>query len=273
MLFTFEPTNSNEIGNPTCQGTLTIEATTENEVMELHDYQHFGKLTADQVKTLADELHDGYKSVTLPKSQKRPAFQVEVLLPEQYLQPYFDLLRVLTGYNGDDFPEYFDLTDKHTKRLKKTHITTSAAINLKRYVATIIVESEPYNGKTAQERATATAHDYAAEDIGHRPFNREFVPTANGQYKENPDHGKHLKAQPAAHCHWLWNAMFQWWRSNKATAAQQQLLNDHNNSEASSFGKAYELRDNGHGSHIVGREGIRVTWGGELTTWEQFAKL
>ena len=200
-------------------GTLNVAAENAAEVMDV--FKHY-RLDDDPagIMALAEALKAGAYTHS-EKSAKRPWFQVDVYLDERSLEPYRKLLERCTGYSGN-IP---DMPLSHPCRLCHTHITDFAEIEDGMYHARTFVQAQEWNGKPADVRAERGAEDYAQEDIGKRLFEREFILAGNGQYKHNPDYAKHHKAQPGTGAPWLWDAIFSWWRTNEASAAQRAILN------------------------------------------------
>lgn len=79
---------------------------------------------------------------------------------------------------------------------------------------------------TTAQYAMDSMVDNLQEQLGYRPFEREFVQKGNGAYYPNPNYARHhLAAVPALGSGQLWRKLFNRWREHHATPGQKERLN------------------------------------------------
>lgn len=258
-------------------GTLTVTAENQREVAEVADhFKMFDKTDAPQLIQLAQAITAGTLTYTSKPSAKRPWFLVESSLAHDYTKPYEDLLNRITGYEGP-LPD-MDLTPFNPRQLIHTHITSRCALDAGHYSYTILIQAEDWNGKPAHVRAEINAQDYAEEDLGYRPFEREFIEGKNGSMKHNPDYLKRHRAKPATGAPWLWSTIFHWWRLNHASDAQCAALDQAEaaRTDARLNDRDFDIRDAGRdGAHLVGLSGLYLSMKEPVRfmKWEEFKQL
>ena len=142
---------------------------------------------------------------------------------EGFMDPYRRVLKQL-GYDGP-LPD-LDLTPwLLDERLKATRILVGAWIKDGVFYYRAYDDASPWNDKTAAEYAAHKVWDHLAEEIGTRRHEPEFIPVSGGGLmKHNPDYMKRHRPQPAVGSDWLLNALMGWWRINKASPRQQEIL-------------------------------------------------
>jgi hypothetical protein len=268
----FEHTQARDDG----AGTITVTAETSKEVIELADhFRMYDKDEPEQLIALAEAIKAGTLTYTSKPNAKRPWFRCESALDYEFTQPYEDLLRKITGFDGGTLPD-MDLTPFHARRLCHTHITAEARFKNGHYCYVVFIQAEDWNGKTAAERADINAEDYTQEDLGHRQHEREYIETRGGHMVRNPNYLKRHRARPALGCTWLWAALFNWWRMNKASAAQRAALDQCDEThKAYRLEPSYLIRSSGGPGYLVQSQHLVTSYADpvQLVTWENFAKL
>ena len=207
MEFTLTPTND-----------LTIKAVTAKEVAEM--CEHFRL----DITKHTDQLVAGEMTYTV-SGEKRPWFHLFADVPFEFLQPYYDLLKKITGYTGPAFeiaaPRYPG--SRHVVNLQYTHIVVDAAIDATGYHAEVFLQAEDWNGELAAVRAPRNFDEYLREDLGARKHEPEFIRLGNGLLKENPKYLHRYPPHAALTSASLFEAIFNHWFREHATRAQVEL--------------------------------------------------
>ncbi|HVL15822.1 MAG TPA: hypothetical protein VM529_24840 [Gemmata sp.] len=261
---------------PDFSGTITVTAETSPEVLELADhFRMFDKTKPADLMDLARAMQAGTLTYASNPQSKRRWFRVEAALDHEYTKPYTDLLRRVTGADLDHFPD-MDLTPFHPRRLCHTHITAACTMEHGHYCYDVLIQAEDWNGKDAFTRAQINAQDYAEEDLGHRPFEREYVEGRNGVLMRNPNYLKRHRAKPTTGAPWLWAALFNWWRATHATPGQAAALALCDATHAKHrLEPDYLIRSSGGPAGLIGYGGIITSFNEPVArvSWEEFAKL
>lgn len=257
----------------TFAGFLTVTAKTPAEVVQVAEhFDLFDKKTPEALIALADAIKAGTLT-HVSKPTKRPWFLVESALDYEFTKPYLELLTKLTGYEGD-LPD-LDLTPHHPRRLCHTYHTISCELEHGHYAYRVVTQSEPWNGKNAQEYADSSTQDYVEEELGWRPHEPEHI-EERGRIIRNPNYLKRHRAKAGLGSPWLWAVLFRWWLEKYGTQAQRELCEQN----AALMMKNHRgepdwaLRSYGHGPcSPIGYGGLRRTWEAPLVTWEEFKTL
>jgi hypothetical protein len=258
-------------------GTLTVYADGRNEVYDLaRHFNVFKKDDPDELIKFAEALKAGKLEYQSPPEGRRPWYLVKGRVNERFVEPYWQLLKRITGHEG-----HFDLhlTNRHPNRLCHTHMTLACSLATD-YLYEIIIQAEDWNGKAAADRAVANALDYAEECLGYRPHEREFVQKSNGAYYQNPNYLKRHSAKPGLGAPWLWETIFGAWRYRPdcATDEQRSILDEADAAKAAVklIDSDYILRRSGGDcAHLVGCAGLYLSYKEPVRhmTWEQFAAM
>lgn len=197
---------------------LTIIATTGKEIEEL--CKHFRLPIADHV----DDLIAGTMAHTV-SGAKRPWFHLTATVPFTFLQPYYDVLKKVTGYDGAPFLITHDRLKYGYSRdqaLCHTHIVEVATISDIGYTATGFIQSQDWNGETATVRAPRHFDGYLRAHLGQTEQEPEYIQYSNGLLSRNPKYGRvDHPPHPAASSEAVFEVIFGHWLDNVASAAQQ----------------------------------------------------
>lgn len=267
-------------------GHLTIVAETQSEMVECNNhFRIFDLSKAEGVSTFAAQLAGGPPWTIERKPEKRLWFKVESALDYDFTKPYEDLLRKITGFDGQMILEA-DLTALHPRHLCHTHITDRLYLDQGHICFVGFIRAEEWNKRSAADNADLNFADYTAEDFGFRRFEREFIEDGSGRLKKNPNYLKRYKAQPGLGAPWLWSFLWQWWRDNHATPEQEAILKSCERLKAAwNSGHDWELRKGGGDQcSLVGYSiyyddpNGTCNWDGKgkmasVITWDKFAKL
>lgn len=204
---------------------LHIHATTGQEIAEL--CKHFNL----PIEKHVDDLIKG--SMTYVASgAKHPwfelgAFAAAASVSFDFLKPYYDRLKTITGYDGPAFA----VSDcrlryggrRSNNNLCHTHIVTDAFIDENGYHAHGFIRSQDWYGKTAAERAPVGFNGYLREHLGHTKSEPEYERLNNGLLRENPNYMKRHAPEPAAASEAVFEVIFDYWLDNHASKAQVEL--------------------------------------------------
>lgn len=278
----FKHTQTREDGG----GNLSVTAETLPEMIDLNQhFRIFDKDKAEDIQAFAAQLGSGPPWTTERRPEKRLWFQCESALGDEFTKPYEDLLRRITGFDGQMVLD-MDLTAIHPRRLCHTHITDRCWLEHGHICYVGMIKAEDWNDRSAADNADLNCADYIAEDFGFRRFEREYIESGNGQPKRNPNYLKRHKAQPGLGAPWLWKAIWEWWRENHASDEQRRILNAADSLKSNlDSGKDYDIRKGGgeqaylvsFSLYYLDPNGF-CNWDGKGTmatalSWDQFAKL
>jgi hypothetical protein len=197
---------------------LIIRANTAKEVAELCEHFRF------DITKHTDKLVAGEMTHTV-SGAKRPWFHQFAVVPFSFLQPYYDLLKKVTGYSGAPFeisaPRYPD--SRHRQNLCHTHIVVDAAIGADGYHAEGFIQAEDWNGQPADVRAERNFNEYLRAALGDTKREPQYLRAGNNYLIENPNYLRRHAPHPAAASTALFEAIFSHWLTNHATDAQRDL--------------------------------------------------
>jgi hypothetical protein len=197
---------------------LLIRATTAKEVAEI--CEHFRM----DITKHTDALIEGTMT-HIVMGGDRPWLHLFADVGFEFLQPYYDLLKKVTGYDGAPFeiaaPRY---PDHHVVNLCHTHIVTDAAIDATGYHAECFIRAEDWNGQPAAVHAERNLAEYLREVLGDRRQEPQYIRLENGWMKENPRYPNTRHAPHPACTSWrLFEAIFAHWMDHHATTEQVAL--------------------------------------------------
>lgn len=195
-------------------------------------------------------------------------FAVSASLGPDWIRPYLDKIKHWTGFEGElpaiACPRY---PSGYCVNLCHTHIVESAEMSSDGFTFHGYIHSSDWNGRTAAQRYHSLFADYIAENVGERKSESEFIGVGNGGlFKRNPNYPKRYAPNARATSAEVFQALFDWWLSNRATPGQRDIVarcivNHRTVCKNDALG-AYLLRTYDHG--------YRVSWGEELITFDQF---
>lgn len=140
---------------------------------------------------------------------------------KEFAKPYVDKLEKLTGYRlkSGDSVTVID------SELSHTHYVDLLTLRIDGFEWSACESAGPWNGMDAETYAKKKLSGYMLEEFAEREQVREYIPTSGGLYKRNPKYGTGFKspAHPAVKRD-IWTTLFTWWRENKATPAQLEVL-------------------------------------------------
>lgn len=153
-------------------------------------------------------------------------FTLEAQIGPEWLTPYMDKLRHITGYTGpiptiEDAPRY---GWHHIDYLCHTHIVEKAQISPLGYLASGFLECGDWNGKLAADRAMPYFVGCIKSGLGDTKHEPEMICLNNGLFKKNPNYMKQHAPHPAAKSLAIFLAIFNWWRTEVATPGQREAL-------------------------------------------------
>lgn len=196
---------------------LHIRATTAKEVAEI--CKHFNL----DITKHTDALIEGSLGHII-SGAKHPWFHLFADVGFEFLQPYYDLLKKITGYDGAPFeiaaPRY---PDSHCVNLCHTHIVVDAAISAAGYHAEGFIQSQDWNGKPAAVRAVANFNEYLRASLGFTKSEPQYIRLDNGWLKENPNYLRRHAPQPACTSWRLFEVLMTHWLDHHATPEQVAL--------------------------------------------------
>lgn len=197
---------------------LVIEATTAREVAEI--CQHFRL----DITKYTDHLVEGRMLHTI-SGAKRPWFHLFAEVPFDFLQPYYDLLKKVTGYGGPAFeiaaPRY---PGGSCVNLCHTHIVVDAAISAAGYHAECFIQAEDWNGQPAAVRAKANLAKYLRDALGATEHEPEYIEFGfGGTLRRNPNYLKTHAPHPVCTSAKLFEALMEHWLEWCANEVQREL--------------------------------------------------
>lgn len=205
-------------------------------------------------------------------NEKRPCFQIEVVVDKEFTDPYFKELKHMTGCNLTDTIDS-EFLKKHygsdllsyRSGLCYTHEVVDIRLENQQLIQTVIVSAEDFNKKTAKENALAYAKDAVEDKLGYRMIHSEFIETSGGYYKPNPDYLKRMPVRPQFRkTGWLHRCLCAYWTKNYASPAQRKLI-----SQDIRLMKKNRCK----GGMANSNEGLRYDWNHSPVTWNQFKKM
>jgi hypothetical protein len=197
---------------------LLIRATDAREVAEICD--HFRL----DITKHTDMLIEG-RMTHVVLGAKRPWFHLFADVGFEFLQPYYDLLKKVTGYDGPAFeiaaPRY---PGNHCVNLCHTHIVADAAISAAGYHAECFIQAGDWNGQPASWHAPRNLAGYLREALGATKQEPEFIEGVAGWVRRNPNYARVRHApHPACTSTKLFEAIFGHWLEAHATPEQREL--------------------------------------------------
>ncbi len=207
------------------------------------------------------------------KGGSRAWFLCSSALDLEWTQPYFNELHRRTGYVGrgilpDLTPEY--LTPRYKwAGLCFSHYVKSVSLQHGHFCFEVIVSSEDWNGRKAEDRCDSYAANGVQSELGDTRREPEFIPTGFGSnMKHNPNYLKQHPPHPAFTSSWFWCALVDWWVENEATPPQRQFV------EASGVLMGKLLVNGVSDLHNMRKEhSIRTSWEWDGLGWDEFSKL
>lgn len=203
-------------------GKLEVKAESSVDVEQMIDhFRLFNDLTnVETLKARIAALESGKLSHTI-ESDKRPVYAVECCLDHDFTLPYKDWAKDNFGYDGT-FPN-LNIPRKwngliHTNYQNKLHIEHE------HICVEAFISAQPWNGKDAQDYAESLVKRYLSDEFGQTYHEPEFIHTAGGQYKKNPNYLKTHAPKPAATNPRLKKAFFKWWLECCANEAQKIIV-------------------------------------------------
>ena len=266
------------------RGRVIITATGKQDIIELNKAHGPGKPERLDVLELADAIRADKLTRTF-ESERRPYYEINGTLENDFVIPYLRLLKDTTGYEISTLPSA-DLTEVfHHRRLLATQFTARLWVEFGSICYTIYDNAEEWNKHTPAENAELYAIDHMQEEFGYRPFEREYIENGNGTARRNPNYLKRHKVKPSLKAEWFWQWLFRWWVENHATEAQKALMSAAAGGPDHQYGAPWDLRGNGTHSGLVGGRGFHVIdpagnldWDGKGTKsryveWKEFAAV
>lgn len=183
--------------------------------------------TLDELRQFTDacaQVVKGKPFIVESNPDKRKWYPIEgETLGCDFLEPYAMLLNKLTGYA--DTLDDLDLKPAvGAGGLHHTYALDTLAIYSGDIAVGGFIQSEDWNGRTAAELARSRFLEYLREWVGGRHHEPEYVGTANGQYKRNPNYLKRHPPEPGAGSPEVWSVIFAHWREHHATPGQRDML-------------------------------------------------
>lgn len=243
---------------------LHIECENARDVVEA--VKHFNFDIAEHAEAIAN----GALSIVRKSSRQNNGawFECEYTTQVEYLRPYFDKLKQITGYCGElptiDAPCY-----ERKMNLCYTHIVDHAQITPEGFKAHGFIESQDWHGKTAQERAPVQFREYIVAEIGDTKHEREFIELDSGLLKRNPNYLKRHYPHAALANRALWACLWAWWFDTFATDEQKAIIKQTEDNHRTVC-KTESLSDFLMRSY---ENGFRTTWGNPLISFDQFQKM
>lgn len=210
-----------EIAN---DGFLEITAQTPAEVREVlkeFDLDPFEYVEALSTGTLVHRAAP-------PRRDNGAWFECEYTAGPEWLKPYMERLKTITGYEGaiptiEDAPRF----DRTFANLCPTHNMASARLDAKGYTAKGYVQCGDWAGRKAVDRAPGYFAESIQMKLGDQKHEPEMIQIGDGGlYKRNPNYMKHYAPHAAATNATLFGALLQWWLDTHANAAQRKVVAD-----------------------------------------------
>jgi hypothetical protein len=230
---------------------------------------------AGRLTRAAEGIEHGDLAHTDTATRKRPWFAARSHTGPNGFKPYADLLKKLTGFDGD-IPE-LELPQEQIqwRGLLHTFIAESVKFSSDGITTTGFIRTEDWNGKVAAVRAEENFSDYVCEMFGFRKTEPEYIERGSIMVR-NPNYMRHHKAQPGLGSNELWTALFTWWRENVANDAQRAALDESDATAAKTrLDPCWVLRFGGNPQGYVAYQGLTLAYSPEhrSLTWEEFAAL
>jgi hypothetical protein len=270
----------------TMGGKLHFTAESSADVVALcARFKPFNLELPEELVKYADAIRLG-SLVVEDGSEKRPYFRIETALDVEWLEPYAKRLRSWVGWGE---LEQVELEFPCLVRpLCHTHSVTRAFLDGGHLCFEGYQQASEWNGKAAHVRAEKMFLDYVQEDIGARKQEPEYIGInggGGGLLKRNPNYLRRNPPHPHLSHAGLFNALFSWWRANRASDAQKRLLVLGESLKGGGGAADFEGRQgyqeinfHSYGSfHYLAEDGKGHPWGSGQTfhvmTWEEFQKL
>jgi hypothetical protein len=210
-------------------GLVSLTATDPREIIQLLEKDR--KLKADPVgfsKELAVALSFGNTIYKDPATH----FLIESTLVAECTEPYIKGIEKLAG---TPIPEFctakIDLLPAFADKLSFLHLLKA---ELDDGHFSFVVAYEDYYVREEMrldarwQKAERGAVDQLEETLNVRPYHREYIETASGQYKRNPLYATGAKL-PVDYCIAfvpLWDLLLLWWKDNVASPRQRAAVEE-----------------------------------------------
>lgn len=207
------------------RGRLVVKASGAADVLEAVKFfklHHVGDEVDNAMKLV--ELVQAGEVVNVVENKKRPYYEINGTVANDFVQPYMRRLEELTGYNRGVLPD-LDFT-KHFDKLGNCQFIEKVWSEFGSLYFKIYDQAEDWNGKPAAQLAESYAVQSMAKELSHEPFEKEFVENRNGTYSRNPHYatGRKLPLVPCCAAAWLCNDLWAWWVANESNEAQRSIL-------------------------------------------------
>ncbi len=200
------------------------------EAKEVHEEIRLFSLTEQPFEygTWLNQHSDGIREVQL----KGRWVDLFVSAPPKFIQPYLGTLRHWTGHNAFDRPvELTSAWDPITPYFipKSIWLLGNGWVDA-------VVYTDYYDGpggpEDTFERLEKRTQEHLCENLGHRPYEKEFIHTANGQYQHNPRYGTGYRHPPkegrggyatSVHTN-IWRLIWKHWMMYHANDEQRRVM-------------------------------------------------
>jgi len=234
----------------------------------LYLMKHFSQ---DNASTIQEAMKAGKFSAQLGnRSKERPAYVVDVELPDEFLRPYRQEFKKRTGASSLPDLELTELFGNYRNLgIFHTHVIMASELKSGKLTALIGVESEDWMGKPADVRAVNTAREYLLEDFGNRQPVPEYIHLSNGLFRPNPDYPhKRNPVNPSVSAKWFFIALCDYWLENEASEEQKEWAEADRQLMQKNHKGIGTLRDiNSYD------KGLRKSWEGDMLSWEDFKAM
>lgn len=210
------------------RGRIVVTAKGPADVLEaVKFFKLTGEDDSDEVARAMKlvELVQAGEVVHVVENDKRPWYEVNGTVADEYVRPYLKRLEQLTGYDRGVLPD-LDFT-KHFDKLSHGQFTERVWSEFGSLCFKAYDNAEDWSGETSAELAESYVNRHMAESLAYRPMEPEYIANHNGTYSRNPRYatGRLLPLVPCCAAKWLCDELWRWWLANESNESQRDLLN------------------------------------------------